>query len=163
VSLVGRPRARRTPGAKFPLASRHVTRPPADWTDVADKVIGLDIGTSGVRAASVSLGDRPRLTALAEMPLPPGAVEEGEVTDPAPRDAVQPLVDAVRQAGLRVAHIDVAAASLTRILVGAAPGDGPPGPGNVAIVSIGAGTIVVVVVRDGEPVFARTVSNSAGG
>jgi type IV pilus assembly protein PilM len=219
--------------------------------DVADKVIGLDVGTSGVRAVSMTLGDRPRLHSLAHLPLPPGAVQEGEVVDPsvvagvlrslwklggfkgrsvrlaiasprvivrpvdmprmpeadtraalrfqlgdyipmapeatlfdfqelqggaaepgrerqvllaaAPRDAVEPLVDAVRHAGLRVAHIDVAAASLARVLGDPGPGDSPAPSGTEAIVSIGAGTIVVVVARDGEVVFARTVSNGAAG
>ncbi len=218
---------------------------------VAERVIGLDVGSSGVRAVSVTLGDRPRLHALAQVPLPAGAVQEGEVVDPAavagalralwrvggfksrsvrlaiasprvivrpvdmpalsegdtraalrlqlgdyipmppeatlfdfqelvggepepgrdrqvllaaaPRDAVQPLVEAARQAGLRVAHIDVAAAALARVLGETAPEDLPPPGGTEAIVSIGAGTIVVVVARAGQPVFARTVSNSAGG
>jgi type IV pilus assembly protein PilM len=217
---------------------------------VAEKVIGLDVGTSGVRAVSLTLGDRPRLDSLAQVPLPAGAVQEGEVVDPpavagalralwkaggfknrsvrlaiasprvivrpvdmptlsesdtraalrlqlgdyipmppdatlfdfqdladgrpepgrdrqvllaaAPRDAVQPLVEAARQAGLRVAHIDVAAVALARVLGESAPDDTGRGGGTEAIVSIGAGTIVVVVVRAGQPVFARTVSNSAG-
>jgi type IV pilus assembly protein PilM len=223
-------------------------RPPIG-KDVADKVIGLDVGTSGVRAVSMTVGDRPRLLSLAQVPLPPGAVQEGEVVDPsavasalralwkaggfksrsvrlaiasprvivrpvdmphlseadtraalrlqlgdyipmppeatlfdfqdlnggapepgrerqvllaaAPRDAVQPLVEAVRQAGLRAGHIDVAAASLARMLAESAPDDSPARSGTEAIVSIGAGTIVVVVARRGELVFARTISNGA--
>ncbi|NHC46012.1 type IV pilus assembly protein PilM [Motilibacter aurantiacus] len=44
--------------------------------------IGLDIGTSGVRAAEVSSGKgRATLERLAEVPLPPGAVRDGEVVD----------------------------------------------------------------------------------
>lgn len=55
--------------------------------------IGLDIGTSAVRAAQVASGGRgpDRLQRLAEVPLPPGAVREGEIVD---ADAV---VAALRQ------------------------------------------------------------------
>lgn len=45
-------------------------------------VVGLDIGTSAVRAAQVSGGrGGASLTAFAQVPLPPGAVVDGEVRD----------------------------------------------------------------------------------
>jgi type IV pilus assembly protein PilM len=203
-------------------------------------VIGLDVGTSAVRAVAVTSDDPPRLVLMGQVALPDGVVQEGEVVDPAavadclrtlwkevgfksrsvrlafasarvivrpvdmpamsdtdtraalrfqladyiplapeetvfdfqplhpgddndgrqvllaaaPRDAVQPLIDAVKQAGLRVAHIDVAASALARVLT--------PSPSTEAIVSVGAGMIVVVVARHGEPVFARTLTNVSG-
>lgn len=44
--------------------------------------MGLDIGTSGVRAAELSLGKRPAtLTRFGQVALPPGAVRDGEVID----------------------------------------------------------------------------------
>lgn len=55
----------------------------------APRVIGLDIGTSAVRAAEVALapaGKRSRagatLTRFGSQPLPPGAVRDGEVAEP---------------------------------------------------------------------------------
>jgi type IV pilus assembly protein PilM len=44
--------------------------------------IGLDIGSTAVRAAEVVLGARPSVVRAAQVPLPPGAVENGEVRDP---------------------------------------------------------------------------------
>lgn len=53
-------------------------------------VIGLDIGTTAVRAAAVEFGKggpgghgQPTLVALGQVPLPPGAVRDGEVAEPA--------------------------------------------------------------------------------
>lgn len=44
--------------------------------------VGLDIGTSAVRAAAVQTGkDIPVLRKLAQVPLPPGAVSGGEIVD----------------------------------------------------------------------------------
>lgn len=46
-------------------------------------VVGLDIGTSGVRAAELSLGKHPAtLERFGQVALPPGAVRGGEVVDP---------------------------------------------------------------------------------
>lgn len=47
------------------------------------RVIGLDIGTSAVRAAELELGkgDRPGLGAFSQVGLPPGALVDGEVRD----------------------------------------------------------------------------------
>ncbi|CAN5708517.1 type IV pilus assembly protein PilM [soil metagenome] len=48
-------------------------------------VVGLDIGTSAVRAAQVAEGrGSRRLLRFAQMPLPAGAVVDGEVRDPGP-------------------------------------------------------------------------------
>lgn len=44
--------------------------------------VGLDIGSTGVRAAEVSLGDPPALLRAAQVGLERGAVESGEVKDP---------------------------------------------------------------------------------
>ena len=59
---------------------------------MAQRVIGLDIGSSAVRAAQVSLRGRglPTLERVGQVLLPPGAVSDGEIADP---DAV---VDALR-------------------------------------------------------------------
>jgi type IV pilus assembly protein PilM len=47
-------------------------------------VIGLDVGTHAVRAAELSLGrGDPVLRRFAQVTLPPGAVQNGEVVDPA--------------------------------------------------------------------------------
>lgn len=44
--------------------------------------IGLDIGSTAVRAAEISGGDAPVFVRAAQVPLPAGAVENGEVRDP---------------------------------------------------------------------------------
>jgi type IV pilus assembly protein PilM len=44
--------------------------------------IGLDIGSTAVRAAELSAGAQPSVIRAAQRPLPPGAVENGEVRDP---------------------------------------------------------------------------------
>lgn len=50
---------------------------------MSSTVIGLDIGTSGVRAAEIVRGRRgPRLRRYASVPLPEGAVRAGQVLDP---------------------------------------------------------------------------------
>ncbi len=49
---------------------------------MAGKVVGLDIGTSGVRAAELSLGKgSATLERFGQVALPPGAVRDGEVVD----------------------------------------------------------------------------------
>jgi type IV pilus assembly protein PilM len=51
---------------------------------VASKVVGLDIGTSGVRAAELSLGrGAATLERFGQVALPAGAVHDGEVVDSA--------------------------------------------------------------------------------
>ncbi len=44
--------------------------------------IGLDIGSTAVRAAELSPGAQPTVIRAAQVPLPPGALENGEVRDP---------------------------------------------------------------------------------
>jgi type IV pilus assembly protein PilM len=59
---------------------------------VARGRIGLDVGSTAVRATEVVLGsDPPSLVRAAQVPLPPGAVESGEVRD------VEVLAAAVRE------------------------------------------------------------------
>ena len=54
--------------------------------------IGLDIGSTAVRAAELSAGTQPTVVRAAQGPLPPGAVENGEVRDPlAVSDALREL------------------------------------------------------------------------
>lgn len=49
----------------------------------AGPVVGLDIGTSAVRAAQVAHGrDGPSLVRFGQVALPPGAVIDGEIADP---------------------------------------------------------------------------------
>ena len=47
------------------------------------QVIGLDIGTSAVRAAQLDTGARPSLTAFSQVGIAPGTVVDGEVKDSA--------------------------------------------------------------------------------
>lgn len=53
--------------------------------------IGLDIGSTAVRAAEVTEGASPAVVRAAQVPLPPGAVENGEVRD------VEPVAEALRE------------------------------------------------------------------
>ena len=47
-------------------------------------VVGLDVGTHAVRAVELTLGrDRPVLTGFGQVALPVGAVQHGEILDPA--------------------------------------------------------------------------------
>ncbi len=45
--------------------------------------VGLDIGSTAVRAAEISTGAKPVVVRAAQVPLPVGAVENGEVREPA--------------------------------------------------------------------------------
>lgn len=67
--------------------------------------IGLDIGTSGVRAARVSFGrSGPQLDGFGQVPLPAGAVSYGEISDPvAVSTAIAQLWRAARLGGKKVA------------------------------------------------------------
>jgi type IV pilus assembly protein PilM len=49
---------------------------------VAKTRIGLDVGSTAVRAAELAEGTPPAVIRAAQVPLPPGAVENGEVRDP---------------------------------------------------------------------------------
>jgi type IV pilus assembly protein PilM len=57
------------------------------------QVVGLDIGTSAVRAAELEFGSgQPKLVAFGQVGLPPGAIVDGEVKDiPAVADAIRRL------------------------------------------------------------------------
>jgi hypothetical protein len=75
------------------------------------------------------------------------------------RDAVEPLVMALRDAKLNATAIGVIPAALALALTRGEPDD----DGSVDIVlSIGAGTLVVVAARGGEPLFSRTITSSCG-
>ena len=50
---------------------------------MAQRTVGLDIGTFAVRAAEVAVGDEPTLLRFGQVTLPPGAVRDGDVVDPA--------------------------------------------------------------------------------
>jgi type IV pilus assembly protein PilM len=63
---------------------------------VAKGRIGLDIGSTAVRAVELTGGDRPTVIHAAQVALPPGAVENGEVRDPA---AVAEALKQLWQAG----------------------------------------------------------------
>ncbi|MGH8972430.1 MAG: type IV pilus assembly protein PilM [Acidimicrobiia bacterium] len=76
---------------------------------MAERVVGLDVGTAGVRVADVEPGPRPVLRAFAHVDLPPGAVRGGEVVDPAAvADAIRRLW---RETGLRQRSARVGVAS----------------------------------------------------
>jgi type IV pilus assembly protein PilM len=49
---------------------------------VARTRIGVDVGSTAVRVAEVAVGDVPVVVRAAQVPLPPGAVEAGEVRQP---------------------------------------------------------------------------------
>src|SRR6202158_5122335 len=77
-----------------------VTVPPYWWEQKRDEeiedmaqVVGLDIGTSAVRAAELEFGaGAPVLVAFGQVGLPPGAIVDGEVKDPsAVSDAIARL------------------------------------------------------------------------
>jgi type IV pilus assembly protein PilM len=53
--------------------------------------IGLDIGSTAVRAAEVAEGNPPTVIRAAQLPLPPGAVENGEVRE------AEPVSDTLRE------------------------------------------------------------------
>ncbi|MGD9701844.1 MAG: type IV pilus assembly protein PilM [Acidimicrobiia bacterium] len=94
-------------------------------------------------------------------PLPPSddpGPDRQVLLAAAHQDAVRPLVEAVRGAGLRVAAVDVVPAALARAFH-----DPHLGPDLVdVVVSVGGGTVVVVAARDGLPMFARTITNVSG-
>ena len=50
---------------------------------MATRAVGLDVGTSAVRAVEVVLGrEQPTMTRFGQVALPAGAVRDGEVADP---------------------------------------------------------------------------------
>ena len=91
---------------------------------MAERVLGLDVGTSAVRVVEVALerphrgsppgaraggrgrsGRSPVVTRVGEVPLPPGAVRDGEVADPAAVGAA--IAELWRQTGLRSREVRV--------------------------------------------------------
>jgi len=66
---------------------------------MAERVLGLDVGTGHVRVVEVVLSSPPVVTRVGEVPLPAGAVRDGEVLDPAAVGAA--IQDLWRQTGLR--------------------------------------------------------------
>ena len=75
------------------------------------------------------------------------------------QDAVQPLLMAMRAADLKVVAVDVIPAALALALTHPEPDRDDSVD---VILSIGAGTVVMVAARDGEPMFARTLTNACG-
>jgi type IV pilus assembly protein PilM len=81
---------------------------------MAERVLGLDVGTSAVRVVEVSFerpirgrqsARPPVVTRVGEVPLPPGAVRDGEVLDPAAVGAA--IRELWRQTGLRPRDVRV--------------------------------------------------------
>ena len=75
------------------------------------------------------------------------------------QDAVQPLLMALHGADLKVAAVDVIPAALALALTHAEPDQDESVD---VVLSIGAGTVVVVAARAGEPLFSRTLTNASG-
>ena len=81
---------------------------------MAERVLGLDVGTTAVRVVEVAIerpggrgkaGRPPVVTRVGEVPLPPGAVRDGEVLDPAVVGAA--ISELWRQTGLRPRDVRV--------------------------------------------------------
>jgi len=81
---------------------------------MAERVLGLDVGTGAVRVVEVAsekaargrhAGRPPVVTRVGEVPLPPGAVRDGEVVDPAAVGAA--IRELWRQTGLRPRDVRV--------------------------------------------------------
>ena len=65
--------------------------------------VGVDIGSTAVRVAEVAAGDIPVLVRAAQVPLPPGAVEAGEIRDPVP--VAEALREALDKAGVKTKQV----------------------------------------------------------
>ncbi|MDQ1514400.1 MAG: hypothetical protein QOE80_230 [Actinomycetota bacterium] len=75
---------------------------------MAERMLGLDVGTTAVRVVEVVLdrpGRVPVVSRVGEVPLPPGAVRDGEVVDPAAVGAA--IEELWRQTGLRSRDVRV--------------------------------------------------------
>jgi len=72
---------------------------------MAERVLGLDVGTSAVRVVEVVLSSPPAVSRVGEVPLPPGAVRDGEVIDAAAVGAA--ITELWRQTGLRSRDVRV--------------------------------------------------------
>src|SRR5882757_6382158 len=69
---------------------------------MAERMLGLDVGTTAVRVVEVVLdrpGKTPVVSRVGEVPLPAGAVRDGEVADVAAVGAA--IAELWRQTGLR--------------------------------------------------------------
>jgi type IV pilus assembly protein PilM len=76
---------------------------------MARSSIGLDLGTSAVRAAEVRGTDVPTLVRFGQLALPPGAMSNGEVVD---ADAVASVLkDLWRRAGFKSKRVHIAVAN----------------------------------------------------
>lgn len=82
---------------------------------MAERVIGLDIGTSAVRAAELLIGEngRPTLEAFGQVGLPPGAITAGEIRDRA--QVVRALQRLWREGGFKERRVHVGIAGLRAI------------------------------------------------
>ncbi len=76
---------------------------------MARRLIGLDIGTNAVRVSEIEPGDPPILRAFGQVALPPDAMREGEVVDPAAVTAA--IVRLWKELGLRKGDVRIAIAS----------------------------------------------------
>ena len=105
----------------------------------------------------------PDLDAPNEDPdAPPGEATGRVLLAAAHREAVEQLLAAVRAAGLKVEAVDPLPAALVRALSSPAASSDGTHPVE-AIVSVGAGTILVIVARAGVPLYARTITSLSGG
>lgn len=82
---------------------------------MAQRIVGLDIGTSAVRAVELTLdgGSRPVLEAFGQVGLPPGAVMDGEVRDRS--QVVQALQRIWKEGGFRQRKVVLGIAGLRAI------------------------------------------------
>jgi len=81
---------------------------------MAQRIVGLDIGTSAVRAVELTVGDgRPVLEAYGQVGLPPGCVVDGEVRDNA--QVVASLNRLWREGGFSVRRVHLGVAGLRAI------------------------------------------------
>lgn len=71
--------------------------------------IGLDVGSTAVRAAEVSAGDPPALLRAAQVPLPQGAVESGEVRNP--EAVAQAIRDLWQRGGIKAKQVTMGVAN----------------------------------------------------
>jgi type IV pilus assembly protein PilM len=91
---------------------------------------------------------------LQDVTAPDGTPMKRVLLAAAHRDLVEPLLQAVQDAGLVPMSIDLSSTALVRALYDPAiPSGGPE-----AIVSIGSGLTTIVVHEDGVPHFVRTIA-----
>jgi type IV pilus assembly protein PilM len=76
---------------------------------VARARIGLDVGSTAVRAAEVASGDPPVLVRAAQVPLEPGAVENGEVRNP--ESVAQAIRDLWQRGGFKGKQVTMGVAN----------------------------------------------------